>query len=157
MVTNKTTHSHNEVAGDLAGRDIHKHYHNERPSALRELASKFRKDCAQDQQLSEFIEKLQHFLAKASYEPTRDLEAKLTDSGREDLIAEALELKEHFTKKLARLQFSEQAQEIFAHILSKMHAFFLCSVRPKLLAHVDRASIDAMTYTELLCPLYDEM
>jgi len=81
----------------------------------------------------------------------------LRAGNRSDLELEALQLKERFSKKLARLQFSEQAQEIFAHVLSKIHAFFSLRVRPKLLHGASRYEIDQLIYEELLVPIHNEI
>jgi hypothetical protein len=149
--------SGNTVDGDLAGGNIYNTYQITGPqTALREMALRFREECAEDERLAHFIEQLQHFVSRATLEPTRDLEAKLVAGGRADMVDEALELKEHFVKKLTRLQFSEQAQEIFAHILSKIHAYFSLYVKPQLLEGVSRSEIDGMIYSKLLTPIHDE-
>lgn len=148
----------NQIAGDFAGRDVNTTYQIQSPpSAIREMAQKFRKECAEDERLAHFVEQLQHFINRAANEPTRDLEAKLIAGGRGDMVVEAIELKEHFAKKLTRLQFSEQAQEIFAHILSKIHAYFTMNVKPHLLEGAPRSQIDAKIYSELLSPLHDDL
>jgi hypothetical protein len=148
----------NVVGGDLAGRDILKiSLHSSVPSPLRLLAEQFRMECAEDARLSTFIERLQHFLVEAPSAPARDLSTKLEDADRSDQIAEGLRLKEQFTKKLTKLQFSPQAQEIFAHVLSKIYTFFVYKIRPRLMEGATRAQIDDLTYTELLVPLYEEV
>jgi hypothetical protein len=153
-----TTISGSSAGGDIAGGDITKTTVYQGPrSALREMTERFRLECAADKHLSCFIERLQHFVAAAPESPSRDLETKLRDGGRPDLVRDALLLKERFAKKLLRLQFSEQAQEIFAHVLSKIHAFFTLRVHPRSGANVARPQIDDLIYQELLAPLYDEI
>lgn len=149
----------NSTAGrDIAGGDIHHTnvYHTPR-SALRELADKLRLEAERDKDLSSFIEQLQHYVSLAPEVPTRDLERKLQDAGRSDLVLEALALKERFAKKLIRLQFSERAQEMFAHLLSKIHTFFTLRVRPMVKEGVPRSRIDESIYNELLSPIYDDV
>src|SRR5688572_2403782 len=108
------------AGGDIAGGNITHNIIQPGPlSALRELAEKFRAECAADERLSEYIERLQHYCAPRRDQPSRDLEEKLETGNRSDLISDALVLKERFTKKLMRLQYSEIAQEIFVHILSR--------------------------------------
>jgi hypothetical protein len=158
MSNSHITQSHNYTSGDIAGNNITKTiYQQSSPSALRELAQKFRLESEQDAQLSSFIARLQHFMSEAPGAPSRDLSTKLEAAGRMDLVPEALLLKEQFTKKLLRLQFSEQAVEIFAHVLSKIHAFFVYKVRPKHLAGASRDQIDELIYNDLLTAVYDEV
>lgn len=158
MPDNPVKQTKNVVFGDMAGGDIHKSTIYQPPeSGLQQLAKRFRMQCAEDERLSAFIERLQHFAATAPNRPSRNLEAKLDDSGRSDLIPSALALKELFTKKLAKLQFSPHAQEIFAHILSRIHAFFDFKVRPRLAEGATRAEIDELTYNDLLLPIYNEV
>ncbi len=155
---NPITLSNNTVAGDMAGGNIsHSHFYSGQPSTLRDLAVKFRIECNEDQRLSDFIETLQHYVAIAPTQPTRDLTTKLLASGRADLVDEALILKEQFYKKLIRFQFNQQAQEIFAHILSKIHAFFTYKVCPKINENIPRSQIDDLIYSELLEPIYNDI
>lgn len=154
-----TTVSGSSAAGDIAGRDI---VHNEifqatQRSALREIAEKLRLQVESDQHLKTFIDELQHFISKAPDVPSRDLETKLHAASRGDVVPQALALKERFTKKLVRLQFSAQAQELFAHVLSRIHAFFTYRVQPKASEHVPRSQIDEMIYKDLLEPIYNEI
>jgi hypothetical protein len=156
MDTRGVTQSHNYAAGDIAARDINKTVIQHSPSsALREMADKFKLECESDKHLSSFIDRLEHFLTEASEIPSRDLATKLQAGARGDLVESALQLKEQFTKKLLKYQFSEQAQQIFAHVLSKIHAFYAYRVVP--LAKSPRAEVDALIYNELLVPLYDEV
>jgi hypothetical protein len=152
---NLPTITRNYVVGDIAGRDINKFYAPQ--PALRELAARFRKDCTEDPKLTEFIERLQHFTIASTTSPARTLDEKLSNSGRSDLQIDAKLLKEQFAKKLARFQFSEQAQNAFLHVLCRIQVFFLQKVRPKYIENASRSDIDHMIYTDLLCPIFDEI
>lgn len=158
MSGSTTNQSHNLAAGDIAGGDINKTIIlASHPSALRQLAEKFKLESESDKKLSDFIECLKHFIAVAPESPARQLEEKLDAGNRKDLIPSALLLKERFAKKLARHQFSEQAQDIFAHILSKIHAFFVYKVQPLQAEGASRSTVDNLIYQELLIPTYDEV
>ena len=145
------------MAGDLAGRDItHHHSYNPHPkSPLRELAEQLRIDSDEDSQQG-FIKRLQHFAEPPSHAPNRDLEQKLEDASRTDVLFDALKWKEQFSKKLLRLQFSLQAQELFVHILSKIHTFFIYKVRPRVIDAAPRTEIDGLIY-QLILELYQEV
>ena len=157
-VAGKSSNQEQNVAGgDIAGGDIvHHHSHHSKPaSTLRELASKLRLQ-AEGDELNGFIAQLQHFTKPPAYGPNKDLEYKLHAASRDDLLGDALEWKEQFYKKLLSLQFSQQAQELFVHILSKIHTFFAYKIRPKVLVGASRAEIDDLIYT-LIEELYGEV
>ena len=147
----------NIAGGDIAGGDItHKYsYHVNPPSTLRELAAKLRLEDEKETQPG-FISRLQHYTKPPSHGPTRDLEHKLEDASRTDLLIAGLQWKEQFSKKLLRLQFSLQAQELFVHILSKINTFFALNVRPRVIAGASRTEIDGLVYV-LLTELYEEV
>ena len=147
----------NIAGGDIAGRDItHKHSYNlNPPSTLRELAAKLRLEDEREAQPG-FISQLQHYTKPHSHGPTRDLEQKLRDASRIDLLIDGLQWKEQFSKKLIKLQFSLQAQELFVHILSKIHTFFVLNVRPRVLDGASRTEVDSFIYT-LIEELYAEV
>ena len=145
----------NIVSGDIAGRDISHTYNVNPTSTLRELATRLRLDDDEDAQPG-FISDLQHYTQPPSEDTTRNLEQKLRDASRTDLLSEGLKWKEQFSKKLIRLQFSIQAQELFVHILSKIHTYFTLKIRPKVLDGASRAEIDELVY-RLITELYDEV
>ena len=147
----------NVAAGHIAGRDIHQHttYAANPPSTLRELAARLRIE-SEEEPHPGFIDELKHFAESRSDQPGRNLEQKLEDGSRTDLLADAVVWKEQFAKKLLRLQFSEQAQELFAHILSKIHTFFVYQVRPKVLEDTARSEVDTLIYG-LINELYEEV
>ena len=151
-------HQDGNVAGrDIAGRDItyQQSYILNPPSTLRELAIKLRLN-HEDEAQQDFISQLKHYTKPHTHGPTRDLERKLLDGSRTDILFDALQWKEQFSKKLLRLQFSLQAQELFAHILSKIHTFFALNVRPRVIEGATRTEVDGLIYT-LVKELYEEV
>ena len=147
----------NIAGGDLAGRDItHQYSYNlSPPSTLRELAAKLRLEDAGEAQPG-FISQLQHYTKPPSHGLTKDLEQKLQDASRTDLLITGLQWKEQFSKKLLKLQFSLHAQELFVHILSKIHTFFVLNIRPRVLEGASRTEVDSLIYT-LIKELYAEV
>ena len=153
MADNRTRQEGNRAGRDIAGRDIN---YNIRPnSTLREMAARLSLDDNGEIQQG-FIAQLQHFAEPPSDIANRDLEQKLTDASRIDLLLDALVRKEQFSKKLSQLQFSIQAQDLFVHILSKIHTFFLYKVRPRVLEGAPRTEIDNLIY-DLIEELYGEV
>ena len=148
----------NVAGGDIAGRDItHEYSYNPSPpSTLRDLATKLRLEVGEEAQPG-FISQLQHYNKPLSHGPTRDLEQKLQDAARTDLLSDGLHWKEQFSKKLLKLQFSIQAQELFVHILSKIHTFFALNVRPRILEGASRTEVDSTFLYTLITELYAEV
>ena len=105
---------------------------------------------------SVFISQLQHYTQPLPPGPTRDLEQKLHAANRTDLLFDGLRWKEQFSKKLTRLQFSLHAQELFLHILSKIHTYFVLTVRPQVIEGALRSEVDALIY-QLIRELYEEV
>lgn len=154
----KSPNQERNVAGrDIAGRDIVRQdsYTLTPPSTLRELAAKLRLQDESESQ-SAFISQLQHYTKQPSLGPTRNLEQKLNAADRIDVLVDGLRWKEQFSKKLTRLQFSLHAQELFVHILSKIHTYFVLNVRPRVIEGAPRSEVDALVY-ELIRELYEEV
>jgi hypothetical protein len=150
--------SKNKAGRDIAGHDINYTTNiGNRPSTLRQLAEKIKLDCEQDTHLRSFIDKLQHFVNVAAIAPSKDLEQKLRESGRENVILDATMLKERFAKKLYKQQFSEHAQELFAHILARIHSFFTMKIKPRISDNATRIEIDDLIHDDLLKSIYDEI
>jgi hypothetical protein len=157
---NKVVQKDNAAEGDLVGRD--KNVTNilvqGQISALRRRSQELKELYSNDEGYRGFIEKLQKYLTYAeSNRAVRSLEEKLTAGQRADLVGEAKVLKEQFAKKISRHQFSDQAQELFSHILAQIHSFFNSKVRPLIAAKTDNVVIDALIYDELIKKIYDEV
>jgi hypothetical protein len=150
----------NTVHGDLAGRDINKPVtvNIGHISALRRRSQELKELYVHDQNYRGFIEKLQKFLttAESSKQP-RNLEEKLTAGNRADLVNEGKRLKERFYKKINKHQFSEQAQELFAHILAQINTFFNSKIRPLIIENQQPSVIDALIYDDLVKVIYDDV
>ena len=157
MHPKSSSQERNVAGGDIAGRDIIRHhsYNPNPPSTLRDLAAKLRLQDETEAQ-SAFISQLQHYTKPPSPGPTRDLEQKLHDAERTDLLFDGLRWKEQFSKKLTRLQFSLRAQELFVHILTKIHTYFALNVRPKVIEGAPRSEVDTLVY-QLIHEIYEEV
>ncbi len=155
----KSPQQERNVAGrDIAARDIiHQNRYNlDPPSTIRELAAKLQLTEDEAEGQSTFISQLEHYTRPPSIELTRDLAQKLKDSARTDVLQDGLEWKEQFYKKLVKLQFSIQAQELFVHMLSKIHTYFILNIRPRILDGASRTEIDSFVYT-LVEELYEDV
>lgn len=93
----------------------------------------------------DFCDKLKHYLATDTNPDIRDLEAKLSDSDRSELIFFATDLKEKAFKAILKSQSSKTAQEIYALILDKIHTDFILKITPLIQNNEDRVLVDDRT------------
>ncbi len=142
-----TVLKHNQAGGDIAGGNIDKSTTNfylppDTRSALRKKIEEIKEECLLDPDFNKCIDQLQHYLNPIKPELQRDLEKKLTDADRYDELEEAEELKEKFTKLLLRENLSEQAQDAYVHILSKIKLLYEHKVKPLIKTQAEPALIE---------------
>lgn len=142
--TTRSRQDNNTVLGDQAGRDINKIYLPAERSMMQALIERFRDEERRNQQFSDRIDELTHFMEELSEgEKKRDLAAKLTDGGRADDIPEASRLKELFYKKLQRNLLRRSAQEIIAFSLGTVWMRFRSDVAPLIARQAPKHEVDA--------------
>ncbi|MFM0190640.1 hypothetical protein PQR25_33055 [Paraburkholderia nemoris] len=146
-----TGQSHNDVGGDLVGGDK---VDNRKTTVIQlaatggadeELAALYEKlkaDGVGDASHGTFSEKLQHYMSATTDGDVRGLEAKLRDSGREEQLYAATDLKERAFKSIMRYQTSRTAQRVFTIVLSELHARFTLTVTPVIQEGADRVAVD---------------
>lgn len=142
-----TVLKNNQAGGDIAGEYIDKSIQNfylppDTRSALRKKIEEIKEECLLDPDFNRCIAELQHFLNPVKPELQRDLERKLSDADRLDELEEAEELKEKFAKLLLRENLSEQAQDAYVHILSKIKLSYEHKVKPLIKTQAPPAAIE---------------
>lgn len=143
----------NDVEGDLAGRDIHKHYHVSRqPTAMAKLVQQYQAETSADRTLSEWIDKLAHYFSNTTNPDIRGLEDKLKASGRDYLLNSALLQKQNAYKAIMRQQGSKSAQTIYAYLLAEIVVNFEQSVLPKIQAKEPADKIDTAILENVINP-----
>ena len=149
---------HNNCAeGDIAGRDILKYYiQNKNKSPLRQIVEKLEEDCLHDPNFNKYISDLIHFTNSIHPDGQRDLETKLTEANRQDELHEAEELKERFTKLLVKSSLSEQAQNAYVHVLSKIKVDYDHKVKPLLKSYAELSSIEASVH-DVIMGIYEDL
>lgn len=141
----KPVQSGNHVKdGSIVGRDqknYNTHIYRSANRSLERLYGRLSEETGDGGDI-DFSDKLKHYFATDTNPDIRDLESKLTDSQREDLIFFAQDLKEKSFKLILKSQSSKTAQEIYALILDKIHADFMLKVRPLIQNGEDRQIVD---------------
>jgi hypothetical protein len=154
------TQSQNVVAGDQAGRDIHKTTvinYGHGPGCRSEivlLTEKFRAERANDVTFNETIAKLEHFHAEIHDEPIVGVEDKLAAAGYSPQMVEfAKKTKELFAKKLVEFQLFESAQRIQALLLAEVYSRFHNFIAPMIASDADLTEINEVVQHEIIEPI----
>lgn len=137
----------NVVSGDLVGRDkvettLNLNMTSASVDELAALYAKLKSDGVGDSSGGMFCEQLEHYFGTNVDVDVRGLEAKLRESGRQDQIGSAKQLKERATMALMRQQTSRTAQRIYTIILSELHTKFELIVTPAIQSDASRADVD---------------
>ena len=143
-----TNNIENNIEKNLIGGDLVCGDKYEAPSpagSLRDMLSKLTKECMQDPNFKEYVDRLNHFLKQNQYNQ-RNLETKLREAGKPEEIDEALELKEKFTKFLTKNSLSAVAQEAYAKVLCKLKISYESNVKPLIKSQASEIDIDAAVY-----------
>lgn len=144
----KQEQSGNRVnGGSIVGGDQKNYITNIARSSNRTLDRLYQKLSQEDGVSSgqDFCDKLKHYLATDTNPDIRDLETKLTDSDRTELMYFATDLKEKAFKAILKCQSSKTAQEIYALILDKIHTDFMLKITPLIQGEEDRVVVDEKT------------
>ena len=98
-----------------------------------------------------FIEEL---LSHTHYRTIIGLEGKLLEANKEELLLEAIDLKEKFAKKLEREQLSITVQYFYAHILSYIKSVFISKIKPLLSKGCSASELESAIYNEIVLNIY---
>jgi len=155
--------NNNTVGGHNAGGDVNVSENvnfnilPEKKSPLRIMVENYCSEIEQSGEKKEFIEELQDYMKRVPGRDQRSLTDKLLAAQREDLVDNALLLKEKFSKKLYKHTFSPSAQKIFVHILSMINSSFHLKIKP--LIHEDKPSsvVDKAIFDEIIREIYCEV
>ena len=124
--------SDSSVGGKFVGRDDKSLNFTSQYSAsayLDDLYNKFEKEVSENSELRALCEELSFLNTRVQNETVIGLEAKLIAGNKAAIVDYALELKERFYMKLMKKsQYSQVAQDINIHILSKIKRTFIMEV-----------------------------
>ena len=155
---NRVDQSGAHADGDIAGRDINKHYHYPQiPSRLCSILERLEEERKSNKKFDQILDELQHFYESRDSSEVRGLEEKLEDGKRTDLIHSAAKRKEIFAKRLAEYQHYRSAQELFSYLLVAVVGRFQKTIAPLLEAEVTDTSIDAAIEESVIEPTMDEL
>jgi hypothetical protein len=144
-VNNKVRQSGITVDGDNAGRDINNTTNiyentNSGPSLiLAALYEKYQTEKETKTHTDEFIEDILDYYVSDDTTILRDLERKLTEARREDLLGKAKTYKHSFRQKLERFRLFPSAQKIYSLLLGQALTRFDTYIEPYLTDELNSA------------------
>lgn len=148
-----STHQSENIAEKITGRDdnsqnVHLHFEEKKHEGTTAIAQMYRKivenshNFMDDDTYYEVTESLLRY--KSPKGPIKELEVKLTEANRADLIEDALELKEFTTKFMTRYEASCSGQFILVNILATIARNHRAYVVPAIVDQQPRVVIDSL-------------
>lgn len=143
--------------GSIVAGDQHNHIYGDSKvnRELLELYERLKNDDVSERS-AQLNEKLNHYFTAQNETDVRGLDAKLTDSNREDLLFAAKMLKQQATMAIMKKQTSKSAQRIFVILLDRIYFDFLMKVNPLIQNDSDRVTVDSKI-TEIIDTLYETL
>ena len=138
-------------ARTVAAGDVH-HY-PARITTFDVLYEKIREEMAGQASYNETLDILKRHI-QPSKNDIRSLEVKLTEAELQHLINYAKEVKELFAKKLAETQYLRSAQELYAHLLSKIRVDFNNKIHAKI-GLISKEHISSEVTEKLVDPIFE--
>ena len=139
-----------------AGKDIvfgnketHHHYEKNK-SRLAILFEKLNSEFENNDEISGWLNDLNRYIVQRD---VIGLEQKLINGNREDLIDDALWLKEEYYKKLTKYQLYQSAQKIQAHLLASILERFRNCIMPLIKDEADNIIISKAISNQIIEPL----
>lgn len=105
----------------------------------------------------EIIEELAEYTTNRPDREIIGVEKKLENGGREDLVDNAVYLKNKFERYLAKKQLSLVEQHIHVHVLAMIDTTFNQKIRPLILDGRSKAEVDAAVYEYIIEPVYQSV
>lgn len=145
----------NKVGGDIVAGDKIVITETLPSGSLHDVIAKLTDKCIYDNNFKEYVDRLNHFI-KQNPHNQRDLETKLTSAGKTEEIAEAMELKEKFTKFLTKNSLSSIAQDAYAKVLCKLKISYEHTVKPLIKSKASEVEIDTAVL-KIINEIYDDL
>ncbi len=100
------------------------------------------------------IEELAEYITDRPGREIIGIEKKLKSGGRQDLVEDAIYLKNKFERFIAKKQLSLTEQNVYAHVLAAMDSSFNQLVRPLIQEKRPTSEIDEAIHKQIIEPIY---
>jgi hypothetical protein len=108
-------------------------------------------------EMEEVIEELAEYTTNRPDREIIGVEKKLENGGREDLVENAVYLKNKFERYLAKKQLSFVEQHVYAHVLAMIDTIFSQKIRPLILDGRPKVEVDAAVHEKIIEPVYQSV
>lgn len=105
-------------------------------------------------ELEEIIEELAEYITNRPDREVIGVKQKLINGGREDLLDDAVYLKNKFERTIAKKQMSLIDQKVYAHVLAMIGSLFNHKIRPLILEEKAKSEVDSSIHKEIIDPVY---
>lgn len=154
MTGTELTVSGSNVGGDVIGRDKIISVTEAQPPSLATAIKSIKASITENLELSDFIEELAEYVTDRVGREVIGVQQKLINGHRQDLVENAVYLKNKFERFLAKKQLSHSEQKIFAHVLASINTAFNHHVRPLILEKKGKAEVDKAVHDHVIEPIY---
>lgn len=111
----------------------------------------------ENHELEDVIEELAEYITNRPDREIIGVEQKLINGGRDDLLKDAVYLKNKFERTIAKEQMSLITQKVYAHVLAMIGSSFNHKVRPLILESKPKSEIDSAIHKEIIEPVYQSI
>ncbi len=142
--------------GDVAGRDVVKltiQQPQETAALLKKLYERYKQDVETHNTTDQLIAELQSYIPDSdpgAESLDLDLERKLLEAGREDLVKQASLYKEMFRQRIERYRLVPAAQAIYAHLLGEVLTRFNTYVKPAIDQGLEPSEINKLMHEQVV-------
>lgn len=123
-------------------------------SALEKVIQKIISVAEDNQELVDIIEDLTEYITAHPSREIIGLERKLSNGNREDLISNAVALKNKFARRVAKSQMSLTEQKVYVQILSHILISFNQYIRPRIIENALNSEIDKLVFEHIIEPAH---
>lgn len=137
---------------DFVGRDQYNVHvpKNRQLEVLNKLFDDFQDDVEAQRTTSELVHHLQGYIPDDLMQLQRDLERKLVDAGRADLVKQATRYKEIFRQRLEKYRLFASAQKIYAILLGMVLSRFDGMVKPLIQEGCSKSALGQIIQNEIV-------
>lgn len=164
--TNKVVQSDinaNKVIGRDDNSTNHNHFYNRTVNyredlVLKRLLDEHELEKKNDPDYQQFSDELNNFFKLKSVENLRDLNKKLIDGNRGNLVDIAIESKERVTKKIHKFALYKSAQDIYTYLLVNIRVAFKHCVENRIKSRrFEIFEIDDIVKNEIIEPFFSNV
>lgn len=150
-MSNRTTVK-NSTFNDLVNGD--KHVHEAELLPLEKAIKAIQETIEDNPEFEGIIEELAEYITDRPGREIIGVEKKLENGGRQDLLEDAIYLKNKFERFLAKKQLSLTEQNVYAHVLAAMETAFNQLIRPLIQEGRPMSEIDETVHKHIIEPIY---